>query len=106
MKIEIYRDRDVKNHKGGHVEIIFEFEKPAISETGTELVNTAAVIIDKNNNATMEDKDNRIFNYFMKTLYADKYVKFRDIPSSLLIEMFTASNVEKTHKMNVNADMK
>lgn len=106
MKIEIYRDRDVKNHKGGYVEIIFEFEKPSISETGTELINTATVIIDKNNNVTMEDKDNRIFNYFMKTLYADKYAKFRDIPSSLLIEMFTATNIEKTYNMIVNTNVK
>ena len=106
MKMEIYRDRYVKNHKGGHIDIIFKFENPAISESGTEIVNTATVIIDKNNNATIEDKDNRIFNCFMKTLYADKYVKFRDIPSSLLIEMFTANNREKTHNMTVNADMK
>lgn len=106
MKIEIYRDRDVKNHKGGHIDIIFEFEKPAISETGTELVNTATVIIDKNNNATIEDKDNRLFDYFMKSLYADRYVKFRDIPSRLLIEMFTASTTEKTHEMTVNTTMK
>lgn len=88
----------------GH--IIFEFEKPAISETGTEFVNTVSVVIDKNNKATMEDKDNRIFNYFMKTLYADKYVKFRDIPSSLLIEMFTATNIEKTYNMIVNTTVK
>lgn len=106
IKIEIYRDRDVKNHKGGHIDIIFEFEKPAISETGTELVNTATVIIDKNNNATIEDKDNRLFDYFMKSLYADRYVKFRDIPSRLLIEMFTASTTEKTHEMTVNTTMK
>jgi len=106
MKMEIYRDRDVKNHKGNHIDIIFEFETPTISETGTESMNTATVIIDKNNNATIEDKDNRIFNYFMKTLYADKYVKFRDIPKTLLIEMFTAANIEKTHNMIVNTTMK
>lgn len=106
MKIEIYRDRDVKNHKGGHIDIIFKFEKPAISETGTELVNTVTVIIDKNNNAIIEDKDNRLFDYFMKSLYADKYVKFRDIPSTLLIEMFKAGSIEKTNNMIVNTTMK
>lgn len=106
IKIEIYRDRDVKNHKGNHIDIIFKFEKPAISETGTELVNTVTVIIDKNNNATIEDKDNRLFDYFMKSLYADKYVKFRDIPSTLLIEMFKAGSIEKTNNMIVNTTMK
>ena len=106
MKMEIYRDRYVKNHKGGHIDIIFKFENPAISESGTEIVNTATVIIDKNNNATIEDKDNRLFDYFMKSLYADRYVRFRDIPSRLLIEMFTASTTEKTHEMTVNTTMK
>lgn len=100
MKIEIYRDRDVKNHKGGHIDIIFEFEKPAISETGTELVNTATVIIDKDNCITVADKEDRIFDYFL-SLYADENVKFRDISQLLIFEMFNPDIVKNACSMNV-----
>lgn len=100
LKMEIYQNREIKNHKGEHVDIIFEIAKPAISKTGTVPVNKATVIIDKDNCITVADKEDRIFDYFLR-LYADENIKFRDISQLLMFEMFNPDIVKNACSMNV-----
>lgn len=101
LKMEIYQSREVKNQKGEHMNIIFEFEKPAaISETGTVPVNTVTVIINEENRLTCIDKGDRVFDCFLK-LYANDDVKFRDISQLLIFEMFKPDIIKNVCSMNV-----
>ena len=101
LKMEIYQSREVKNQKGEHMNIIFEFEKPAaISKNGTVPVNTATVIINKENRITVVDKGDRVFDYFL-SLYANDDVKFRDISQLLIFEMFKPDIIKNACSMNV-----
>lgn len=101
LKMEIYQSREVKNQKGEHTSIIFEFEKPsAISKTGTVPVNTATVVINKENRITVVDKGDRVFDCFLK-LYANDNVKFRDISQLLIFEMFKPDIIKNAYSMNV-----
>lgn len=101
LKMEIYQSREVKNQKGEHMNIIFEFEKPAaISKTGTVTVNTASVIINEENRLTVVDKGDRVFDCFLK-LYANDNVKFRDISQLLIFEMFKPDIIKNACSMNV-----
>ena len=104
LKMEIYQSRQVKNQKGEHMNIIFEFEKPAvISKTGTVPVNTATVIINKENRITVVDKGDRVFDYFL-SLYANDNVKFRDISQLLIFEMFKPDIIKNVCSMNVKGN--
>ena len=103
LKMEIYQNRDIKNQKGEHVDIIFEISKPAISKNGTVPVNTATVIINKENKITVVDKRDRVFDYFL-SLYADENVKFRDISQLLMFEMFNPDIVKNACGMNVKGN--
>ena len=103
LKMEIYQNRDIKNQKGEHVDIIFEISKPAISKNGTVPVNTATVIINKENKITVVDKRDRVFDYFL-SLYADENVKFRDISQLLIFEMFNPDIVKNACGMNVKGN--
>ena len=101
LKMEIYQSREVKNQKGEHMNIIFEFEKPAaISKNGTVPVNTATVIINKENRITVVDKGDRVFDYFL-SMYANDDVKFRDISQLLIFEMFKPDIIKNACSMNV-----
>lgn len=101
LKMEIYQSREVKNQKGEHMNIIFEFEKPAaIYKTGTVTVNTATVIINEENRITVVDKGDRVFDCFLK-LYANDNVKFRDISQLLIFEMFKPDIIKNACSMNV-----
>lgn len=101
LKMEIYQSREVKNQKGEHMNIIFEFEKPAaISKTGTVPVNTVTVIINEENRLTCIDKEDRVFDCFLK-LYANDDVKFRDISQLLIFEMFKPDIIKNVCSMNV-----
>ena len=104
LKMEIYQSREIKNQKGEHMNIIFEFEKPAaISKTGTVPVNTATVIINKENRITVVDKGDRVFDYFLK-LYANDDIKFRDISQLLIFEMFKPDIIKNACSMNVKGN--
>lgn len=103
LKMEIYQNRDIKNQKGEHVDIIFEISKPAISKNGTVPLNKATVIIDENNSITVSDKEDRVFDYFL-SLYADENVKFRDISQLLMFEMFNPDIVKNACGMNVKGN--
>jgi len=101
LKMEIYQSREIKNQKGEHMNIIFEFEKPAaISKTGTVPVNTITVIINEENRLTCIDKGDRVFDCFLK-LYANDDVKFRDISQLLIFEMFKPDIIKNVCSMNV-----
>ena len=101
LKMEIYQNREIKSQKGEHMNIIFDFEKPAtISKTGTVPVNTATVIINKENRITVVDKGDRVFDYFLK-LYANDDIKFRDISQLLIFEMFKPDIIKNACSMNV-----
>lgn len=103
LKMEIYQSR-LKNQKGEHMNIIFEFEKPAvISKTGTVSVNTATVIINEENRLTVIDKGDRVFDCFLK-LYANDDVKFRDISQLLIFEMFKPDIIKNVCSMNVKGN--
>jgi hypothetical protein len=104
FKMEIYQSREIKNQKGEHMNIIFEFEKPAaISKTGTVPVNTATVIINKENRITVVDKGDRVFDYFLK-LYVNDDIKFRDISQLLIFEMFKPDIIKNVCSMNVKGN--
>lgn len=101
LKMEIYQSREIKNQKGEHMNIIFEFEKPAaISKTGTVPVNTITVIINEENRLTCIDKGDIVFDCFLK-LYANDDVKFRDISQLLIFEMFKPDIIKNVCSMNV-----
>lgn len=101
LKMEIYQNREIKSQKGEHMNIIFDFEKPsAISKNGTVPVNTATVIINKENRITVVDKGDRVFDYFL-SLYANDNVKFRDISQLLIFEMFKPDIIKNACSMNV-----
>lgn len=100
INMEIYKDRTVKNLKGEHVEIIFEFEKPYnLSDKETE--NKITVKYCPVDSVEIIDNDNKIFNYFIK-LYSDRSVKFRDIPIKLLKRIAMANILKKNKNLKVN----
>ena len=104
LKMEIYQNREIKSQKGEHMNIIFDFEKPsAISKNGTVPVNTATVIINKENRITVVDKGDRVFDYFLK-LYANDDIKFRDISQLLIFEMFKPDIIKNVCSMNVKGN--
>lgn len=100
INMEIYKDRTVKNLKGEHVEIIFEFKKPYnLSDKETE--NKVTVKYCPVDSVEIIDNDNKIFNYFMK-LYSDKNVKFKDIPVKLLKRIAMTNILKKNKNLKVN----